>query len=40
LKYADPLIPVLGEDLVKKLFSTAWPIRDEGLKECEELIRQ
>jgi hypothetical protein len=36
---AEPLIPVLGEALVKKLFSGAWAMRDEGLKECEDYVK-
>jgi hypothetical protein len=39
LKYAEPLIPIIGEDLVKKIFNGQWPMRDEGVKECEELVR-
>ena len=31
---------VFGEDLIKKVFSKQWPIRDEGLKECEDFIHQ
>ena len=31
MKYAEVLIPVFGEDIVKKMFSKAWTVRDEGL---------
>lgn len=40
MKYAEPLIPTLGDDLVKKIFSSSWPTRDEGLKECESFIKE
>lgn len=40
LKYAEPLIPILGEELVKKIFSPQWPTRDEGVKECEEFTKR
>jgi hypothetical protein len=39
MKYAEALIPVFGEDVVKKMFSRPWAVREEGLKECEEHIR-
>jgi len=32
MKYAEALIPIFGEDIVKKMFSRPWAIRDEGLK--------
>ena len=40
MKYAESLIPVFGEDVVKKMFSKPWAIRDEGLKECEDIIKK
>lgn len=40
MKYAEPLIPVFGEEVVKKMFSKPWATRDEGLKECEEIIKK
>jgi hypothetical protein len=40
MKYAESLIPIFGEDIVKKMFSKPWSVRDEGLKECEEHIRK
>lgn len=40
MKYAEPLIPVFGEDIVKKMFSKPWTVREEGLKECEDFIKQ
>jgi hypothetical protein len=40
MKYAEPLIPAFGEDVVKKMFSRPWAIREEGLKECEEIIKK
>jgi len=32
MKYAEHLIPVFGEEIVKKMFSKPWAIREEGLK--------
>lgn len=40
MKYAEPLIPIFGEDTVKKMFNRKWAIREEGLKECEEFIKK
>jgi hypothetical protein len=40
MKYAEPLFPIFGEPMVKKMFSKIWAARDEGLKECEEFIKQ
>mmetsp|Transcript_19684 Transcript_19684/g.14423 ORF Transcript_19684/g.14423 Transcript_19684/m.14423 type:complete len:91 (-) Transcript_19684:176-448(-) len=40
MKYAEPLIPVFGEEVVKKMFSRPWGVREEGLKECEEVIKR
>mmetsp|Transcript_2960 Transcript_2960/g.2797 ORF Transcript_2960/g.2797 Transcript_2960/m.2797 type:complete len:105 (+) Transcript_2960:169-483(+) len=40
MKYAEPLIPIFGEEVVKKMFSKPWAIREEGLKECEDIIKQ
>ena len=38
MKYAESLIPVFGEDIVKKMFSRPWAVRDEGLKACEDVV--
>jgi hypothetical protein len=38
MKYAEALIPVFGEEVVKKMFSRPWAIREEGLKECEDIV--
>lgn len=38
MKYAESLIPIFGEDVVKKMFSRPWALRDEGLKECEDIV--
>jgi hypothetical protein len=38
MKYAESLIPVFGEDIVKKMFSRPWAVRDEGLKACEDIV--
>jgi hypothetical protein len=32
MKYAEPLIPVFGEDIVQKMFAKPWTLREEGLK--------
>ena len=40
MKYADPLIPIFGEETVKKVFSKKWVVREEGLKECEDFIKK
>lgn len=40
MKYAEQLIPVFGEDIVKKMFSRPWAIREEGLKECEDIVKK
>ena len=40
MKYAEALIPVFGEEPVKKMFSRPWSLREEGLKECEEQIKK
>jgi hypothetical protein len=34
------LIPVFGEEVVKKMFSRPWAIRDEGLKACEDIVKK
>jgi hypothetical protein len=39
MKYAEPLVPYFGEETVKKMFSRPWAVREEGLKECEDLIK-
>ena len=38
MKYAEALIPVFGEEIIKKMFSRPWPMREEGLKECEKVV--
>ena len=38
MKNAEGLIPIFGEDVVKKMFSRPWVTREEGLKECEEIV--
>lgn len=40
MKYAESLLPVFGEEIVKKMFSKPWAIRDEGLKECEDHVKR
>ena len=40
MKYAEPLIPVFGEEVVKKMFSRPWVSREEGLKDCEEIVKK
>ena len=40
MKYAEVLIPVFGEDIVKKMFSRPWAIREEGLKACEDIVKR
>lgn len=40
MKYAEVLIPVFGEAIIKKLFAKAWSTRDEGLQDCEEFIKK
>ncbi len=40
MKYAEVLIPVFGEAIIKKLFAKAWATRDEGLQDCEEFIKK
>ena len=40
MKYAEALIPAFGEETVKKMFSRPWTLREEGLKECEEIIKK
>lgn len=40
MKYAEVLIPYFGEETVKKMFSKPWAAREEGLKECEEIVRK
>jgi hypothetical protein len=40
MKYAESLIPVFGEEIVKKMFSRPWAVRDEGLKECEDHVKK
>ena len=40
MKYAESLLPIFGEEVVKKMFSKPWAIRDEGLKECEDHVKK
>jgi hypothetical protein len=41
MKYAEPLIPIFGEDMVKRMYSKRnWNVRDEGLKLCEDFIKE
>lgn len=40
MKYAEALIPVFGEDIVKKMFSKPWAIREESLKACEYVVKR
>ena len=40
MKYAEPLIPIFGEGIIKKMFSKPWVTREEGLKDCEEVIKK
>ena len=40
MKYAESLLPVFGEETVKKMFSRPWALREEGLRECEEIIKK
>lgn len=40
MKNAEALIPVFGEETVKKMYQRAWVTREEGLKECEEHVKK
>ena len=41
MKYAEPLIPIFGEEMVKKMYSKRnWNVRDEGLKMCEDFVKE
>ena len=40
MNYAEGLIPIFGEDVIKKVFSRPWAVREEGLKECEEIVKK
>jgi hypothetical protein len=40
MKYAEALIPVFGEEVVRKMFSRPWATRDEGLKACEDHVKR
>ncbi len=41
MKYAEPLIPIIGEEMIKKMYSKrTWNVRDEGLKKCEEFNKE
>ena len=37
---AQPLIGSFGEPSVRKIFSRAWNLREEGISEIEEQIMQ
>jgi len=37
-KQAQPLIDEFGEDVVRKLFSSIWKLREEGLIDLEDMI--
>ena len=37
-KAAQPLIDMFGEDVVKKLFSRTWQLKEEGLGEIEDEV--
>jgi len=38
MKLAEPLIPVFGYELMKKILASDWHIREEGLKEVSKEI--
>lgn len=38
MKLAEPLIPVFGMELVKKIFATDWHLREEGLSMISEEV--
>lgn len=38
MKFADPLIPYFGEEIINKVFSKTWQVREEGLRLLEEFI--
>jgi hypothetical protein len=40
MKYAEPLMPIFGEEMVRKMYSKSWPTRDEGLKQCEDFLKE
>ena len=40
MKYAEPLLPYFGEEVVKKIFSRPWAVREEGMKEAEDIIKK
>jgi len=37
---ADPLIPVFGDNTIRKVFSRTWMLREEGIGEVESQILQ
>ena len=37
---AEPLIDFFGEIVIRKLFSRTWNLREEGIKDIENLIMQ
>jgi len=40
MSIAQPLIEAFGEPSIRKIFSRAWNLREEGLSEIEEQIMQ
>jgi len=38
LKKAEPLIPVFGMELMKKLFSSDWHLREQALQEITDEV--
>jgi hypothetical protein len=38
-KLAEPLIPVIGEDLASRIFSRTWNNREEGVKTIENEVK-
>ncbi|CAG9321572.1 unnamed protein product [Blepharisma stoltei] len=39
-KFADPLLPILGEDLCRRIFSKAWQFREDGLGIIQNEVSQ
>ena len=38
-KTAGPMIDVFGEDAMRKIFSSTWALREEGINEVDDLLR-
>ena len=38
MKLAEPLIPVFGMEIVKKIFATDWHLREQALNQISEEI--